>query len=103
MIISSIFDNLTFGEDKPALKVLFSTSAAKEVRIVFAKGQEMKAHKTAHPIVVEVVEGNIDFGVLESRHLLTKGMLIALDANVSHDLIAESNSIVRLSVHKNTP
>lgn len=97
---ASIFENITHGNIKPVITVLLNTDDIKEVRIVFRENQEMKEHKAAYPIVVEIVEGSIDFGVVGERHILKKGMLVALEASVSHDLIAIEDSIVRLSLHK---
>ncbi|WP_312398371.1 cupin [Chryseobacterium sp.] len=97
---ASIFENIVYGDTKPAINVLLNTDSIKEVRIVFRKNQEMKEHKAGYPIVVDIVEGSIDFGVLGQRHLLNKGMLVALEASVPHDLIANEDSIVRLSLHK---
>ena len=100
MLIASIFENPAYGLEKPAIKILLDTPSIKEVRITFRKGQEMKEHKAPFPIVVEVVEGAIDFGIGEERQLLTRGMLIALDALLPHDLRAEEDSVVRLSLSK---
>lgn len=100
MAIASLLENIEFGDEKPIIKVLLNTPIVKEVRIVFRKGQVMKAHMAAHPIVVQVVEGSIDFEVAEKRYQLDQGMLIALDAHVIHELNANENSIVRLSVMK---
>lgn len=97
---ASIFENITHGDSKPAITVLLNTNTIKEVRIVFRENQEMKEHKAGYPIVVEIVEGSIDFGVLGERHILNKGMLVALEASVPHDLIAIEDIIVRLSLHK---
>lgn len=92
--------NMAFGEHKPAVTVLMDTASGKEIRIVFRAGQEMKAHQAPFPIVVEVVDGLIDFGVSGAIHVLDKGMLIALDADVPHSLVAQQDSVVRLSLHK---
>lgn len=82
------------------MDLLLETNGSKEYRLAFAKGQYLKEHKTAASIIVEIVEGNIDFGVNGSKISLTKGMLVTLESNVPHDLFAITQSIVRLSIHK---
>jgi quercetin dioxygenase-like cupin family protein len=100
MTTASFYENLQFDIDKPQLSVLLQTAAVKEIRIIFKAGQAMKAHKAPAPIVVAVMKGCIDFGVGMERVLLQEGMIIALEADVVHDLIAEEDCIVRLSIHK---
>lgn len=100
MEIASLLSDIEYGDKKPAIKVLVNNAAVKEIRIVFRKGQEMVEHKTNHPIVVEIVDGSIDFGISGTIHRLDKGMLITLEAGVPHNLVALSDSIVRLSLSK---
>ena len=100
MVRTSILENVEYGEHNPVVKVLFETLSSKELRIVFREGQIMKKHKTQFPIVVEVVEGQIDFGVATQRYFLKKGDLIALESLVEHDLQAQADSILRLSLNK---
>ncbi|WP_339648568.1 cupin domain-containing protein [uncultured Salegentibacter sp.] len=97
---ASLSKNLEYSEKSPAVKVLFETEVSKEIRIAFKTGQGLKEHKTPFPIVVEIFEGTIDFGVNGEKHALEKGDLVALDGNVPHDLKARENSIVRLSLTK---
>ncbi len=98
--IASLYENVEYAEDRPAVKVMMDNAHSKEIRIVFRKGQEMKEHKTKFPIVVAVVSGVISFGAGGERHELDKGKLIALEGHVPHDLIAIEDSIVRLSLSK---
>lgn len=100
MEIQNLLLDLTYGEEKPAVKVLIDNDFTKEIRIVFKKGQFMKQHQTKFPIMVEVFQGCIDFGVENERHQLKQGALIFLDASVPHDLIASEDSIIRLSLNK---
>ncbi len=98
--IISFYDDLQYEEQtKPAIKVMVKTPYAKEIRIVFRKGQEMKEHKAPFPIIVQVLEGAIDFGVEKERILLKRGMMLSLEGHIPHDLIAEEDSIVRLSLN----
>ncbi len=100
MKVASLIDNLQFNEDRPTIQVMLDTESGKEIRIAFKKGQVMKEHKTPFPIVVEIFEGAIDFGVNGDVHSLKKGDLIALEGGVPHDLKAVLESTVRLSLNK---
>lgn len=95
---ASLIRNLEYNENKPAIQVLLNTESSREIRIVMKKHQVMKEHKTPFPIVVEIFEGKIAFGVNGVIHNLEKGDLVALEGNVPHDLLAMENSIVRLSL-----
>lgn len=98
--IASILTDIKYGETEPLVSVLINTADTKEMRIVFKEGQKMKEHKAPYPIVVEVFDGLIDFGVSAENFILEKGMMIALDAKIPHDLRALQNSILRLSLNK---
>ncbi len=100
MKTSSLVKDLAYKEDKPAINVLFETENTKEIRIAMRTGQIMKEHKTPYPIVVELFEGSIEFGVEGERHVFVKGDMLALDGNVPHDLKAIEDSIIRLSLSK---
>jgi quercetin dioxygenase-like cupin family protein len=100
METASILKDLEYNEAKPMIKVLFETSFTKEIRIAMKAGTEMKKHQTSFPIVVELVEGNLDFGVNDSVLDLKRGDLIALEGGVPHDLKAKTDSLVRLTLTK---
>lgn len=100
MKIASLKESIVYNDTKPAINVLLETESSKEIRIVFKKGQQMKEHKTPFPIVVEIFNGAIDFGVNGIKNHLKVGHLIALEGGIPHDLIALEDSIVRLSLSK---
>ena len=96
----SFTKNLDFNDKKMVTQVLLETSFSKEICILLRKGQLMKEHKAPFPIIVHMVEGNIDFGVEGTVRLLKQGDMITLAANIPHDLLAISDSIVRLTLSK---
>ncbi|PQJ76737.1 cupin domain-containing protein [Polaribacter glomeratus] len=100
MITASINDNIIYKKDKPAITLLLETATTKEIRIVMRETQEMKEHSAPKPIVIEIFEGEILFGVHQKELRLKKGDLIALDANVPHNLLCKKDAIVRLTIAK---
>ena len=100
MKTASLSKELIYNEDKVAIKVLMETETSKEIRILFKKGQSMREHKAGFPITVAIHQGTIVFGVNGEKMILKTGDLIYLDANVPHDLLAEEDSIVRLTLSK---
>lgn len=95
---ASLIKNLEYNQNKPAIVVLLNTQSSRELRIAMKKDQVMKEHKTPFPIVVEIFEGKVAFGVKGEIHNLEKGDLVALEGDVPHDLLAMEDSIVRLSL-----
>lgn len=101
MKTASITEHLAYKTDKPAISVMLESDHSKEIRILMRKGQLMKEHKAPNAIVVALFEGEIDFGVHGETLKLKKGDLIALEANVPHDLYCTEDAIIRLSLSKN--
>ena len=97
---ASFLADIAYGDIQPVITPLIVNDFTKEIRIVFRAGQSMKAHKTAFPITVMIVSGRIGFGVGEERLALNAGDVIAVEPNVLHDLYAQEDSVVRLSLHK---
>ena len=100
MKTASLANEIVYNETKPAINVLLETDSTKEIRIAMKKGQFMKEHKTPFPIVVEMFDGTLDFGVKGEILNLVKGDMLSLEGNVPHDLVSTSDCIVRLSLSK---
>ena len=100
MKTASFTEGLSFNENKPNITVMLESDFSKEIRIAMKKGQQMKEHKTPYPIVVQILKGNIDFGVEGKIHTLKQDDIVALEGNIPHDLTANEESIIRLSLSK---
>jgi len=96
----SIYQDLEFNENKPAIKAILETDFTKEIRILMRENQEMKEHQTPFPIVVELLEGEIIFGVEGQNYEVKKGDLLTLSGGVPHNLIAKKESVIRLTLSK---
>ena len=100
MQTNSLLKNITYKDNKPNIEPIFETPFSKEIRITMKKGQEMKEHQTPYPIVVELFEGRVDFGVEGRIYNLEKGDILTLGGTIPHNLVALEDSIVRLTLSK---
>lgn len=100
MKLTSYSENLVYNDQKVRTELILETSFSKEIRILLAKGQSMKEHTAPFPIVVHLLEGEIDFGINGEKHNIKTGAILTLDAKVPHDLYAKENSVVRLTLSK---
>tara|TARA_R110002050_G_scaffold263065_1_gene403452 strand:+ start:13121 stop:13459 length:339 start_codon:yes stop_codon:yes gene_type:complete len=100
MQTASLTKEIIYNESKPTINVMLETDGTKEIRIAMKTGQFMKEHKTPYPIVVELFEGTLDFGVKGEILHLESGDMLALEGDVAHDLVCTNDCIVRLSLSK---
>lgn len=100
MNIKSFNENIEYSDNRIVTKVILETSFSKEIRILLKNGQTMKEHKAPYPIIVHILEGEIDFGIGDEIKLLQTGDVITLKSNVYHDLTAKKDSIIRLTLSK---
>lgn len=100
MKIASFLENIQFNDLKPALSLLLDTDFSKEIRIVFKKGQVMEDHQAPFAIIVQVIQGVINFGVDNEIQQMNLGDIISLKPHEVHNLLALEDSIVRLSLSK---
>ena len=100
MKIGSFKEKSGEQEIKIRPKLVLESSFSKEIQIVLKQGQKMKEHQTPFPIIVHLLEGEIDFGVNGKNYSLNKDSIIALEGAVPHDLRAKKDSIIRLTISK---
>lgn len=100
MKIESFNKDIGYNDDRIVTKVILESSFSREIRILLKREQIMKEHKAPFPIIVHVLEGEIEFGAQEDVHFLKKGAIISLQENSTHNLKARKDSIVRLTLLK---
>jgi quercetin dioxygenase-like cupin family protein len=100
MIQTSFHTEIERNPKRVHTKLILETAFTKEIRIHLGAGQSMKDHRAPSPIIVHVLEGEIEFGVDGQTYNLTKGSILSLDGGIAHNLFAKSESMVRLTLSK---
>jgi len=65
----------------------------------FSKGASMREHQTRGTVSIHVLEGRMTVNAAERRHTMAAGRLLVLAPEVKHDLFAEEESHMLLTVH----
>ena len=100
MDLKSFKNEVEFDATRVKTKVLVETSFSKEIQILMSVGQVMKEHQTPYPILIHLLDGNIDLGVQGKIISMKVGDIIALEGDIPHDLTAKENAIIRLTLSK---
>lgn len=73
------------------------TPEATLVQIAFDADVELADHKAATPIIVQVLDGEIDFSVGEQTYHLCFGGMIHVAANTIHAVYAEKSARILIT------
>lgn len=83
-----------------SIKPMHENESVKEILITLPKDEILSEHKAPSKISVQVLNGEIEFGVGEEVFILKTLENIYLDAGVVHYLKGLKDSIIRLSLYK---
>ena len=99
-------ENISFNHDlefdaaQVKTKVLLETMFSKEIRILHSKELSMKEHKAPYPIIIHLLQGSIMLGIEGVHHQLNVGDMVSIEGDVQHDLYANENAVIRLTLSK---
>lgn len=85
------------GEDRVHFKNIFSTNNGGVSLVAFKAGQKLDTHTAPAEVMVTVLEGEIEFTMLNEPHHLKAGEFLLMGANVPHSVAAVTDSKVMLT------
>lgn len=101
---TTFFDDLraavTVQADATVSKVVYSDDRIRVVAFAFDTGQELTEHTARLPIVVQVIEGLIDFEAAGVTRAMAPGSWIHLPADAPHSVIARQPTVMLLTLLK---
>lgn len=83
--------------DRNAITV-YKTNGMRIVLIALHKGAEMKQHKAAGIISIQVIEGQMTFTADEKNVELNTGQMLALHKDIPHSVLAKEETIFLLTL-----
>jgi quercetin dioxygenase-like cupin family protein len=98
LILFNIRQLTQFRADRPYVQVLSDLGAARVVLFAFRAGQQLKEHRTSSQLLVQVLRGRITFATADNSVSLQAGMVLQLEENVPHNVIARTDAVMLLTM-----
>ena len=96
-----VFDLRTlsqFKEEGPYVQVLSDIGTARIVLFAFKAGQQLQEHFTSSQILVQALRGRITFTAAGSSVEAQAGMVLQLEANVPHSVVAKTDAVMLVTM-----
>jgi len=87
-----------FDDSKPNVQIIARSGHARQILFSLRAGQGLREHTTSSQIAVQVISGQLTFGVGEEKQTVTPGQLVLLEADVPHSVHAERDTAMLLTM-----
>lgn len=84
------------GTDRVRFRNIFSNTNGSVVLVAFKAGQQLDTHTAPAEVMVNVLEGEIEFTMLDRPHTIRAGEFLLMGADVPHSVIAKADSKMML-------
>lgn len=94
--VHGIAEQIEAGSDKVHFKHIFNNENGGVVLVAFKAGQKLDTHVAPAELMVNVLEGEIEFTMLDKPHTIKAGEFLLMGAEVTHSVIAKADSKMML-------
>lgn len=91
-----IADQIEAGSDKVHFKHIFNNENGGVVLVAFEAGQKLDTHTAPAEVMVTVIEGEVEFTMLDKANTIKTGEFLLMGADVPHSVVAKTNSKMML-------
>ncbi len=94
--VHKLADQIQVAEDRPQFHRIFENANGGVVLIGLKGGQKLDTHLAPAELMVNVIEGSIEFTMLDKPHILNAGEFMLVGEGVAHSVLAKADSKVEL-------
>lgn len=84
------------GNDKVQFKQIFNNENGGVVLVAFKAGQKLDTHMAPAEVMVNVLEGEIEFTMLDKVNTIRSGEFLLMGADVPHSVLAKTDAKIML-------
>lgn len=94
--VHGIADQIEAGSDKVHFQQIFSNENGGVVLVAFKAGQKLDTHVAPAEVMINVLDGEIEFTMLDKVNTLKAGEFLLMGADVPHSVVAKADSKMML-------
>lgn len=94
--VHNLANQIEGGADKVHFKGIFSNANGAVALLAFKAGQNLDTHLAPAELMVNVLEGEIEFTMIDTPHTLKAGEFMLVGEGVPHSVLAKADSKVML-------
>jgi quercetin dioxygenase-like cupin family protein len=98
--IANLDAEVTVPEDGIVSRTIYQDDHLKVVLFGFAPGQELSEHTASMPAIMHFVRGSARVAVANEESDATAGTWVHMQANVSHSVLAQEDTVMLLLLLK---
>ncbi len=89
-------DQIQVAEDHPQFHRIFENANGGVVLLALKAGQKLDEHLAPAELMVNVIEGSIEFTMIDKPHTINAGEFMLVGEGVPHSVVAKADSKVML-------
>lgn len=94
--VNDLASQVELNADRVSFKNIFTNANGGVALVGFKAGQKLDTHVASAEVMVTVLEGEVEFTILDNAHTLTKGRFLLLGEDVPHSVVAKADSKLML-------
>lgn len=94
--VKNLASQIQAGDDKVNFHGVFSNENGGVALLAFKAGQVLDTHLAPAELMVNVLEGEIEFTMIDDTHTLKSGDFILVGEGVPHSVVAKADSKLML-------
>lgn len=87
---------IEIGADRVHVKNIFSNANGGVALVAFKAGQKLDKHTAPAEVMVNVLEGEIEFTMIDRVHTLGAGQFLLMGQDVPHSVVAKTDAKLML-------
>lgn len=94
--VTELLNQIDADDNRVQFHEIFETGNGGVILLAFKKGQKLDTHLAPAEVMVNVLEGEVDFTMLDKTNTIRRGEFILVGANVPHSVEARTDAKVML-------